>query len=225
MTGMRGVRALARRLGLHRPHGRVTYPTTNFGSGLGEGAWLLFGLVHAMSPSVCVEIGSARGRSTCFIGIALKRLGHGHLYAIDPHESTAWSDVNATDTYRELRRNLHASGVENQVTIVRKYSPDAAKTWTIPIDLLFIDGDHSYEGVKRDWDLFAPHVSEFGVVVFHDTIWDRKSDTDWHREDMGVPEFVDELRRRGFPVTTFDRHFGISLVQPTIGGVPLTPGR
>lgn len=216
------LRALARRLGLRRPHGHVAYPRTNFGSGLGEGAWLLFGLVHAMRPAVCVEIGSARGRSTCFIGIALKRLGSGHLYAIDPHESTDWTDAEAADTYAELGRNLRASGIDDRVTIIRKYSPDAAKEWTLPIDLLFIDGDHSYAGVKEDWDLFAPHVKEFGLVVFHDTCWDRASDPDWRREDMGVPVFVDELRRRGYPVTTFDQHFGISLVQPTIGGAALT---
>ncbi|HEX6465017.1 MAG TPA: class I SAM-dependent methyltransferase [Vicinamibacterales bacterium] len=221
MTGARRLRAIARRLGLRRPQGHVAYPRVNFGSGLGEGAWLLFGLVHAMRPSVCVEIGSARGQSTCYIGMALKRVNHGHLYAIDPHQATAWNDVNAGDTYSELRRNLRSAGVDARVTIVRRYSSDAAKDWTLPIDLLFIDGDHSYDGVKRDWDLFAPHVREFGLVVFHDTLWERSRDPNWRREDMGVPRFVDELRRRGFPVITFDQHYGISAVQPVIGGVPL----
>lgn len=216
------LRAVARRLGVRRPHGRIAYPRINFGSGLGEGAWLLFGLVHAMRPSVCVEIGSARGQSACFVGMALKRVGHGHLYAIDPHQATAWNDADSSDTYAELRRNLRASGVERQVTILRQYSSDAAKEWTRPIDLLFIDGDHSYEGVKRDWDAFAPHVREFGLVVFHDTLWERQPDPGWRREDMGVPRFVDDLRRRGFPVITFDQHFGISAVQPIVGGVPLS---
>jgi predicted O-methyltransferase YrrM len=215
------VRRLAKRLGFRRTRGHVAYPRINFGSGLGEGAWLLFGLVHAMRPSVCVEIGSARGQSTCYIGMALTRLGHGHLYAIDPHESTAWNDADAGDTFAELRRNLRASGADGRVTIVRKYSSDAARGWTLPIDLLFIDGDHSYEGVKHDWDLFAPRVSGFGLVVFHDTLWDLRPDPAWRRKDMGVPRFVDELRRRGFPVITFDQHYGISAVQPRIGGVPL----
>ena len=222
MTGARRLRAIARRLGLRRRQGRLAYPRTNFGSGLGEGAWLLFGLVHAMRPTVCVEIGSARGQSACYIGMALKRMNHGHLYAIDPHETTAWNDVDPGDTYAELRRNLRAAGVDGRVTIVRSYSSDAAKDWTLPIDLLFIDGDHSYDGVRRDWDLFAHHVREFGLVVFHDTLWERRPDPNWRREDMGVPRFVDDLRRRGFPVITFDQHYGISAVQPVIGGVPLT---
>jgi len=37
-----------------------------------------------------------------------------------------------------------------------------------PIDLLFIDGDHSYKGVKRDWELYSPLVKKGGLVIFHD---------------------------------------------------------
>jgi ABC-type sugar transport system substrate-binding protein len=38
---------------------------------------------------------------------------------------------------------------------------------------------------------------------------------------MGVPRFVDELRAAGYPVITIDQNFGVSLVQPRIGGVKL----
>jgi len=38
------------------------------------------------------------------------------------------------------------------------------------LDLLFIDGDHSYEGVKRDWEMYSPLMREGGVVVFHDIV-------------------------------------------------------
>ena len=37
-----------------------------------------------------------------------------------------------------------------------------------PLDLLFIDGDHSYEGVRRDYLLYSPLVREGGLVAFHD---------------------------------------------------------
>ena len=89
------------------------------------------------------------------------------------------------------------------------------------IDLIFIDGDHTYEGVKRDWELFLPHLSEFGVVVFHDTLWDLRPDKKLARTDMGVPRFVEELRAAGYPAITIDQNFGVTLIQPRIGGVKL----
>jgi predicted O-methyltransferase YrrM len=48
-------------------------------------------------------------------------------------------------------------------------SQDLAPRWTDPIDLLFIDGDHSEEGCRRDWDGFHGHVAPDGVVLIHDS--------------------------------------------------------
>ncbi|WP_354698418.1 DNA methyltransferase [Paraconexibacter sp. AEG42_29] len=47
-------------------------------------------------------------------------------------------------------------------------SQDLASTWLEPIDLLFIDGDHSEAGCRRDWDGFHDKVSADGVVLIHD---------------------------------------------------------
>jgi predicted O-methyltransferase YrrM len=198
-------------------------------SGLGDSANLLYGLVRSMKPEVCVEIGSALGKSACYIGMALKENGRGMLYAIDPHETTDWNDRGAVNSIEVLHSNLSALGVSEQVTIVRSYSQDAARSWDRPIDFIFIDGDHSYEGVKRDWELFVPHVKPFGMVVFHDTIWDlpayrqQPPSQKERRAVMGVPRFVDELRQQGYQVVTIDRDCGISLVQPVIDGQPLRP--
>ena len=193
--------------------------TFDFQSGLGDSAWLLYGL--ARSPKVCVEIGSARGKSACAVGLALRRNGGGKLYAIDPHRITNWNDTNSVDSLAIITENLRKAGVTEQVEIVRQTSGAAAKGWDKKIDLIFIDGDHSYEGVKADWDLFLPHLNEFGVVVFHDTLWDLRPDPKIARADMGVPRFVDDLRAAGYPVITIDQNFGVSLVQPKIGGVKL----
>jgi predicted O-methyltransferase YrrM len=193
----------------------------DFSSGLGNSAWLLYGLVRAMMPTVCVEIGSANGRSACFIGKALKDNRSGTLYAIDPHEATKWNDSGAVESLNKLRENLANVGLDGHVKIIRKSSQDAAKEWTLPIDLLFIDGDHNYNGVKHDWEHFAPHVTRFGVVVFHDTLWELNRDSKWYRADMGVPRFVDELRQQGYPVLTLARDYGVSMVQLPKAGIAL----
>lgn len=195
---------------------------TDFHSGLGDSAWFLYGFVRAQKPVVCVEIGSAQGKSACYIGQALKENGAGKLYAIDPHSVTNWNDSNSVETFDIIRRNIAAIGLEGQIEIIRSTSEDARREWKREIDFLFIDGDHSYEGIKRDFDLFAPHVRKFGLVVFHDTLWDLSPDPRYSRADMGVPRFVEELRREGYPVITLPKNFGVSLVQPTRGGVPLS---
>ena len=193
----------------------------DFASGLGDSAWLLYGLVRSMKPQVCVEIGSARGKSACFIGLALKRNGQGKLYAIDPHMRTNWNDVASVDTHPLIIKNLHTAGVTDYVEIVRKTSAEAVKNWKPEIDVLFIDGDHSYEGVKADWDRFLPFMKPFGAVIFHDTLWDIRPDPQYQRADMGVPRFVDELRKAGYPAITIDQNFGVTLIQPVKGGAAL----
>jgi len=48
-------------------------------------------------------------------------------------------------------------------------SEAAAREWDgRGVDLVFVDGDHSPEGVREDWDVWHPHVREGGHVAFHD---------------------------------------------------------
>jgi hypothetical protein len=51
-----------------------------------------------------------------------------------------------------------------------------------PINLLFIDGDHRYEGVRQDYEIYAPMVE--GIIAFHDLAG-----------EPGVARFWDELQR------------------------------
>jgi predicted O-methyltransferase YrrM len=199
--------------------------TIQFASGLGDVAWLLHGIARTLKPRVCVEIGTARGKSACFVARALKENGGGMLYAIDPHARTNWNDEASVDTYEMARRNLASLGLDRYVEIIRKPSVEAADGWDREIDLLFIDGDHSYEGVKTDWELFSPHLSPFGVALFHDTTWelDLGQPEQYRRSDMGVPRFVDELRLAGYPIVTLPNDMGVSIFQPHVGGIPLMP--
>ena len=60
------------------------------------------------------------------------------------------------------------------------------------VDFLFIDGDHSYEGVKADWDLYRKLVAPDGLVAFHDIVPGPEERVG------GVPRFWKELRQQ-FP--------------------------
>lgn len=59
-----------------------------------------------------------------------------------------------------------------------------------PIDFLFIDGDHSYEGVKQDFEMYSPFVRPGGIIAFHDI-----NDTERHRErNVYVGKFWNEIK-------------------------------
>ena len=47
-------------------------------------------------------------------------------------------------------------------------SEAAASGWSVPVELVFIDGDHSQIACRLDWELWSPHVAAGGVVIFHD---------------------------------------------------------
>jgi hypothetical protein len=130
-----------------------------------------------------------------------QRERRGPLYAIDPHRPNDWAESpygRDLDTAESFRTNISKLGLSEQVIMIRSTSEEAARDWQRPIDLIFIDGDHSCTGVKRDWELFAPHVRPFGIVVFHDTIWDLPPWREWARADMGVPGWLMNCGSRAF---------------------------
>ncbi|HCU80056.1 MAG TPA: hypothetical protein DGN60_02690 [Chloroflexi bacterium] len=73
------------------------------------------------------------------------------------------------------------------------------------IDFLFIDGDHSYQGVKRDFELYAPLVRKGGIVAFHDIVYhpnfpETQVDRYWNelRDKYRFREFIDLEDERGW---------------------------
>lgn len=65
---------------------------------------------------------------------------------------------------------MHKAGVERHVEAHRTYSRDLAGHWSRPIRFLWIDGDHTYKGVKEDLDLFRRHLAPHAIVAFHDVL-------------------------------------------------------
>ncbi len=59
-----------------------------------------------------------------------------------------------------------------------------------PIDFLFIDGDHRYEGVKADYEMYSPLVTRGGLIGFHDIVPGPAKDVG------GVPVFWQELKKK-----------------------------
>jgi predicted O-methyltransferase YrrM len=196
----------------------------NWHSGLGAGAHILYGLVRSNYPSTVVEIGSARGRSTCALALACHENNHGMVFAIDPHTPNAWSEYSTSgDNFAFLCQRLDMYQLTHCCQVLRTTASAAASSWRQPIDLLFLDGDHSYDGVKTDFDLYSRWLTPNALIVFHDTLWEYHRDSPYYRPDMGVPRFVEQLRLRGHPAVTIHTFEGLTIVSPTIHGQTFCP--
>jgi predicted O-methyltransferase YrrM len=110
--------------------------------------------------------------------------------------------------YSPLRTPLYRRFVRDRQTLhlMRANSHEAstlAETQRLldgrQVDFLFIDGDHTYEGVKRDWEMYSPLVRRGGLVAFHDVAgnyedtqvkrhWDAIKSSYQHREYLFHPK-------------------------------------
>lgn len=60
------------------------------------------------------------------------------------------------------------TGAFNEVALINLSSEDVAPIWSRQVGLVFIDGDHRYLGVRRDFELWDPHLPAGGLVAFDD---------------------------------------------------------
>jgi predicted O-methyltransferase YrrM len=130
-----------------------------------QGRALFDAAAAATGAGVIVEIGSWKGRSTTWLASGARLAGQ-RVYAIDPHRGSR--EDPAADTLREFHVNLARNGLADVVEPMVMSSEEAAARIPGPIELLFIDGDHSYEGVRRDAELWLPRLMNGGIVMFHD---------------------------------------------------------
>lgn len=117
--------------------------------------------------STIVEIGSYLGASTCYLASGA-RLRDGKVYAVDTWTNLAMSE-GTRDSYADFIQNTAL--FKNWIVPLRGLSSAIAQELQVEIDLLFVDGDHSYEAVCADLEAWIPKVKEGGIVVFHDYDW------------------------------------------------------
>ena len=125
----------------------------------------------ASAKETILEIGSYVGASACCFGAAMEKSGSGRVFCIDTWNNDAMTE-GSMDTYSEFLKNTEA--LAPFIVPVRGFSTDAVQQIAVRInhaDLLFIDGDHSYEGVKTDWNVYKGFLKAGSIVVFHDWGW------------------------------------------------------
>jgi MMP 1-O-methyltransferase len=140
-------------------------------------------LTPANGPRV-VELGSWQGKSSVILAGGLLGKQDAKLYCIDPFgcdENAEYQQKyyepllsRESQTVEQIfESNVKKSGVDHIIVAMKGYSFEFADSWLAPIDLLFIDANHEYEAVARDFEMWIPHVKPGGIVAFHDAngVW------------------------------------------------------
>jgi predicted O-methyltransferase YrrM len=116
-----------------------------------------------------VAIGIGEGAAAIVLCDALDPAAELHLVDAFARLPSARRDrAAATEwaTRRVVERAARANGPRVHWHV--DFSASVAERWTLPVDLVFVDGDHSEIGVTKDWELWHPFVVEGGAVLFHD---------------------------------------------------------
>lgn len=122
----------------------------------------VYRLARSLRGGTCVEVGRFRGGSTFLLAVATD--GDSRVLSIDNHRK-AKSKGSSYD--RELVAALQKYGLNHKVRLFVADS-SSVRIGRATADLVLIDGDHSYEGVRRDWRHFRDSIRVGGHVILHD---------------------------------------------------------
>lgn len=159
----------------------------------------LYELARALPDdgAVVVEIGSWQGKSSFCLGQGLRGKRAARLCCIDPFDASgdaesadlyaAGADAVGGDLRARFEHNMREARLLDHLEVHQGFSHDVAEGWHEPIDLLFLDGDHGYGAVRRDYLDWARHVRPGGFLAMHDVE---------HGFHDGPRRVVDELVRR-----------------------------
>lgn len=130
---------------------------------------LLLEFLREKELNTVVEIGTANGG--VFYTLCQLATDNAHLVSIDlpGGEFGGGYTPDAIKRYRKFRKKqqeLHFILNDSHLEKTKQMLVDTLKG--AKLDLLFIDGDHTYEGVKQDWKMYSPLVRKGGIIVFHD---------------------------------------------------------
>jgi hypothetical protein len=167
-------------------------------------------LTSALRPRVLVELGTFYGGSYCAFCQTIAALDlPTRAYAVDTWEDHPHNGPNTREVLDDLRRH-HDDRYALFSTLLQMTSDEArARFADKEIDLLHIDGYHTYEAVRHDFETWRPKVSDRGIILLHDVV-ERVA-------DFGVWRLWEELTAEHRSFTSVHEHgLGVLALGPDV---------
>jgi hypothetical protein len=185
---------------------------------LARSAWLehipfAFWVTQKQRPRTVVELGTHYGASYFAFCQAIEHLSlDTRCYAVDTWKGDEHAGFYGEEVFRAVKAHndqlysRFSSLVRSTFDQAQEYFPDHS------IDLLHIDGLHTFESVQHDFETWLPKLSERAIVMLHDT--------NVRERGFGVSRFLQSLRK-DYPVFEFDHGHGLAVVAV---GSTIQPG-
>lgn len=164
-----------------------------------------YDLIRNFKPNTIVELGTYKGTSLFSMAQALKDSSlKSKITAIDTWEGDKHSGYYDNDIYEGVVKIRNKYYKNINIDLLRTTFDKALKQFkNESIDLLHIDGLHTYEAVKHDFNNWFPKVKKDGVIMFHDT----------HEKmnDFGVYKLWEEVKKK-YGFLDFSHSHGLGVI-------------
>lgn len=121
-------------------------------------------LMKTVQPKITVDLGVDYGYS--LFSFAEQNIGH--VYGIDSFEGDEHAGHHS-DAYDVVLKTIGENDYAN-ITVIKGFFDDVARDWNQQIDILHIDGLHTYEAAMNDYKTWSPFLSENAVILMHDVV-------------------------------------------------------
>ena len=164
-------------------------------------AWL----VEELAPSLFVELGTHHGASYLGFCQAISELNlRTRCYAVDTWRGDVHAAGYDDSVYEELRRYHDAIYADFSRLLRMTFDEALDRFEDGSVDLLHIDGLHTYDAVKHDFETWLPKLSNRSVVLFHDL--------EERQRDFGVWKYWEEVAAR-YPSFSFMHSHGLGVLM------------